>query len=383
MSFAVYVHWPFCKSKCPYCDFNSHVREKIDAEAWRNALLAEIDHYAALTPGKTVTSVFFGGGTPSLMDPHIAGAVLERIATRWAIADEPEITLEANPNSAEAERFAAFRSAGINRLSIGVQSLDEKALKFLGRGHDVREARRAIDRAAKLFDRFSFDLIYARPGQNVADWTAELKAALDLRPTHLSVYQLTIEAGTQFKTLFDRGDYSLPSEAEQERLYDATQGILEDAKMPAYEISNHAVAGQASRHNLVYWHYEDYVGVGPGAHGRITQDGRRVATRQQKAPETWLADVAKQGHATAERTVLERTTCVDEALMMGLRVAEGIDAARFERVTGAALESPDALDTARVERMIRDGFIARTKTGIAATAQGRKVLNGLLAALRT
>ncbi len=382
MTFAVYVHWPFCKSKCPYCDFNSHVREKIDADAWKTALLAEIDHFAALTPGRQVTSVFFGGGTPSLMDPHIAGAIIERIATRWAIADDPEITLEANPNSAEAERFAAFKSAGINRLSIGVQSLDDKALKFLGRGHDSREACRAIDRAAKLFDRFSFDLIYARPGQTVEDWSRELKAALDLRPTHLSVYQLTIEAGTQFKTLFDRGDYSLPHENDQERLYDVTQSILEAAEMPAYEISNHARAGQASRHNLVYWHYEDYVGVGPGAHGRLTLDGRRVATRQQKAPETWLADVAKQGHATAEQTVLEQTTCVDEALMMGLRITEGIDAARFERMTGAALESPEALDTARVERMIRDGFIARTQTGIAATAQGRKVLNGLLAALR-
>jgi putative oxygen-independent coproporphyrinogen III oxidase len=382
MSFAVYVHWPFCKSKCPYCDFNSHVREKIDAEAWKKALLAEIDHYAALTPGRQVTSVFFGGGTPSLMDPHIAGAIIERIATRWAISDEPEITLEANPNSAEAERFAAFKAAGINRLSIGVQSLDDKALKFLGRGHDSREACRAIDRAAKLFDRFSFDLIYARPGQTVEDWSRELKAALALRPAHLSVYQLTIEAGTQFKTLFDRGDYSLPGEHDQERLYDVTQAILEAAEMPAYEISNHARAGQASRHNLVYWRYEDYVGVGPGAHGRLTLDGRRIATRQQKAPETWLAEVAAHGHATAEQTILERTTCVDEALMMGLRIAEGIDAKRFERVTGAALESPEALDTARVERMIRDGFIARTKTGIAATAQGRKVLNGLLAALR-
>ncbi|MBL8831398.1 MAG: coproporphyrinogen III oxidase [Rhodospirillales bacterium] len=382
MSFAVYVHWPFCKSKCPYCDFNSHVREKIDADAWRDALLKEIDHYAALTPGRAVTSVFFGGGTPSLMDPHIAGAVLERIAQRWTMADDPEITLEANPNSAEAERFAAFKAAGVNRLSIGVQSLDDAALKFLGRGHDVREAKRAIDRAARLFERFSFDLIYARPGQTVEDWTKELRAALELQPTHLSVYQLTIEAGTQFKTLFDRGDHALPSEADQERLYDATQAILESAKMPAYEVSNHAVAGQASRHNLVYWHYEDYVGVGPGAHGRLTLDGGRVATRQQKAPETWLADVARNGHATAEQTALDRTTCVDEALMMGLRISEGIDADRFARVTGAALEGPDALDTARVERMIRDGFIARTKTGIAATAQGRKVLNGLLAALR-
>ncbi|MBL8807257.1 MAG: coproporphyrinogen III oxidase, partial [Rhodospirillales bacterium] len=334
MSFAVYVHWPFCKSKCPYCDFNSHVRDKIDGEAWKTALLAEIDHYAALTPGRTVTSVFFGGGTPSLMDPQLAGAIVDRIAMRWAIAEDPEITLEANPNSAEAERFAAFKSAGVNRLSIGVQALDDRALKFLGRGHDSREARRAVDRAAALFDRFSFDLIYARPGQSVDDWTRELKQALDWQPTHLSVYQLTIEKGTQFATLAERGDLAMPTEDLQEQLYDATQGLLEAAKMPAYEISNHARKGEESRHNLTYWRYEDYVGVGPGAHGRVTIDGQRRATRQEKLPETWLARVAAQGHATAEDTPLDRAQCVDEALMMGLRLREGIDAARFARVTG-------------------------------------------------
>ncbi|MBI1244581.1 MAG: coproporphyrinogen III oxidase [Alphaproteobacteria bacterium] len=382
MTHAVYVHWPFCKSKCPYCDFNSHVREKIDGEAWKKALLAEIDHYAALTPGRTVTSVFFGGGTPSLMDPHLAGAIIDRIATRWAIAGDPEITLEANPNSAEAERFAAFKAAGVNRLSIGVQALDDKALKFLGRGHDAREARRAVDRAAALFERFSFDLIYARPGQGVDDWKRELTQALEWQPTHLSVYQLTIEKGTQFATLADRGDLAMPSEDVQEQLFDATQALLEAAKMPGYEISNHARKGQESRHNLTYWRYEDYVGVGPGAHGRITVDGRRVATRQEKAPETWLAGVAAQGHATAEQTPLSRETCVDEALMMGLRLREGIDAARFARTTGAALEGSEALDTERVERMVRDGFLKRTPTGIGATAQGRKVLNGLLGALR-
>lgn len=382
MSFAVYVHWPFCKSKCPYCDFNSHVRDKIDGEAWKTALLAEIDHYAALTPGRTVTSVFFGGGTPSLMDPQLAGAIVDRIAMRWAIAEDPEITLEANPNSAEAERFAAFKSAGVNRLSIGVQALDDRALKFLGRGHDSREARRAVDRAAALFDRFSFDLIYARPGQSVDDWTRELKQALDWQPTHLSVYQLTIEKGTQFATLAERGDLAMPTEDLQEQLYDATQGLLEAAKMPAYEISNHARKGEESRHNLTYWRYEDYVGVGPGAHGRVTIDGQRRATRQEKLPETWLARVAAQGHATAEDTPLDRAQCVDEALMMGLRLREGIDAARFARVTGTALEGPDALDTARVERMVRDGFLKRTPDGIGATAQGRKVLNGLLGALR-
>ena len=382
MSFAVYVHWPFCKSKCPYCDFNSHVRDKIDGAAWKDALLREIDHYARLTPGKRVTSVFFGGGTPSLMAPSLAGSVLERIAARWAMADAPEITLEANPNSSEAAHFAAFKAAGINRLSIGVQALDDTALKFLGRGHDLREARRAIDRAAALFERFSFDLIYARPGQTIAEWQEELARALALQPPHLSLYQLTIEEGTQFQTLFARGQYKLPDEDVQEQLYDVTNAMLKDAGLPAYEVSNYAKPGQESRHNLVYWRYEDYVGVGPGAHGRIAIGATRHATRQAKAPETWLSDVAANGHATAECTPLEKTTQIDEAVMMGFRLTEGIDAARFERVTGAALEGPEALDPKRVARMIADGFLTRTPTGLAATPQGMKLLNALLAALR-
>jgi putative oxygen-independent coproporphyrinogen III oxidase len=382
MSFAVYVHWPFCKSKCPYCDFNSHVRDTIDGDAWKNAMLREIDHFAALTPGKQVTSVFFGGGTPSLMEPSLVAGILERIATRWAIADEPEITLEANPNSSEAAHFAAFKAAGVNRLSIGVQALDDAALKFLGRGHDVREARRAIDRAAAVFDRFSFDLIYARPGQTVAAWADELALALALAPTHLSLYQLTIEEGTQFKTLFARGDYKLPDEDVQEQLYDQTNATLSDAGLAPYEVSNYAKRGQESRHNLVYWRYEDYVGVGPGAHGRIVLDGKRHATRQAKAPETWLSEVAAHGHATVESVPLDQSTQIDEAVMMGLRLTEGIDAARFERVTGAALEGPGALDPSRVTRMIADGFMKRTPTGLAATPQGMKLLNALLGALR-
>ncbi len=382
MSFAVYVHWPFCKSKCPYCDFNSHVRDTVDADAWKDALLREIDHYAALTPGKTVTSVFFGGGTPSLMAPRLVEAVLGQIAMRWPIAAEPEITLEANPNSSESARFAAFKAAGINRLSIGVQAFNDRDLKFLGRGHDAREARRAIDHAAALFGRFSFDLIYARPEQSETEWTAELRQALALQPAHLSLYQLTIEQGTQFKTLHDRGDLVLPNEETQERLFDITNEILTAAGLPPYEVSNYAKPGQESRHNLVYWRYEDYVGVGPGAHGRIVVDGERHATRQAKAPETWLAQVAALGHATAEQTKLARSTQIDEALMMGLRLSEGIDAARFERVTGTALESPEALAPERVARMLRDGFLKRTPTGLAATPQGIKLLNALLGALR-
>ncbi|MCM0019623.1 MAG: radical SAM family heme chaperone HemW [Tagaea sp.] len=383
--FAIYVHWPFCKSKCPYCDFNSHVRERIDEESWAKALLAELDHYAALTPGRTVSSVFFGGGTPSLMNPHTAAAVLDRIATRWRIAEDPEITLEANPNSAEAERFAGFKAAGVERLSIGVQALDDKALKFLGRGHDMREAKHAIDRAASLFERFSFDLIYARPDQTVPDWQDELRAALALGPSHLSVYQLTLEPGTRFTQMAARGELVLPGEDRQETLYDATLELLADAGLPAYEVSNHAKPGQESRHNRVYWRYEDYVGVGPGAHGRITVEGVKRATRQEKAPETWLASVTAQGHATAEDTPLEARTQADEALMMGLRVTEGIDARRFQRVTGLALEGPEgsgaALDTARIDRLVRDRFLVRTAHGFAPTAQGLKLVNALVSAL--
>lgn len=383
--FAVYVHWPFCRSKCPYCDFNSHVRERIDEEAWAKALLAELDHYAARTPGRTVTSVFFGGGTPSLMSPRTAGAVLERIARHWRMADAPEITLEANPNSAEAERFAGFKAAGVERLSIGVQALDDKALKFLGRGHDVREARHAIDRAAALFARFSFDLIYARPEQTEQAWRQELKSALELGPSHISVYQLTLEPGTRFTQMAARGELVLPGEDRQEALFDATQSVLAAAGLPAYEVSNHAKPGAESRHNRVYWRYEDYVGVGPGAHGRIAVDGVKRATRQEKAPETWLARVAAEGHATAEDAALDPRTQADEALMMGLRLTEGIDAARFARVTGLALEGPAgsgaALDTARIDRLARDGFLARTANGIAPTAQGLKLVNALVAAL--
>lgn len=380
--FAIYVHWPFCKSKCPYCDFNSHVRERIDEEAWVKALLAELDHYASLTPGRTISSVFFGGGTPSLMSPHTAAAVLDRIAMRWRVAEDPEITLEANPNSAEAERFAGFKAAGVERLSIGVQALDDKALKFLGRGHDVREARHAIDRAAAVFDRFSFDLIYARPGQTVQDWREELDAALALGPSHLSVYQLTLEPGTRFTQMAARGELVLPAEDRQEALFDLTQEVLDQARLPAYEISNHAKAGFESRHNRVYWRYEDYVGVGPGAHGRITVDGVKRATRQEKAPETWLRLVAEQGHATAEDVALEPRTQADEALMMGLRVTEGIDSRRFRRVTGMALEGPDgALDSARIDRLARDGFLVRTAHGFAPTKQGLKLVNALVSAL--
>jgi oxygen-independent coproporphyrinogen-3 oxidase len=377
-AFAVYVHWPFCRSKCPYCDFNSHVRERIDEDGWRAALLAELDHYAAETRGRTVTSIFFGGGTPSLMAPQTVGAVLERIAALWPVADDAEITLEANPNSAERARFAALRSAGVNRLSLGVQALDDASLKFLGRAHDANEAHAAIA-AAAAFPRYSFDLIYARPGQTVAAWRAELHGAIALAGDHLSVYQLTIEPGTAFHAQAARGELRVPDEDRATELYEATQEILEAAGLPAYEVSNHARPGGESRHNLAYWHYDDYVGVGPGAHGRLRLGDTIMATRQEKLPETWAARVGREGHATAERTALGRKIAAEEALMMGLRLREGIDAAHFEKRTGVALA--DAFAGGALDRLARGGLVSFDGRRLAATQAGRPVLNAILRSL--
>jgi putative oxygen-independent coproporphyrinogen III oxidase len=378
-SFGVYVHWPFCVSKCPYCDFNSHVRARIDEAGWRDALLAELDHYAAATRGRTVTSVFFGGGTPSLMAPATTQAVIDRIAANWTLAHAAEITLEANPNSAERARFADFRAAGVNRVSIGVQALDNDALKLLGRAHDQDEARAAIAAATSVFPRYSFDLIYARPGQSVGAWRSELTEALALAGDHLSVYQLTIEPGTAFHALHARGDLKTPEEGDAEALYDATIELMERAGLPAYEVSNHARPGGESRHNLVYWRYEDYVGVGPGAHGRLTLDGAKTATRQEKLPETWLARVREAGHGTAERIAVAPDDAAAEALMMGLRLGEGIDAARFARETGRTLD--EALDQSRLAKLVAGGFIERTPRALRATASGRKLLNRVVAEL--
>ena len=378
-AFAIYVHWPFCRSKCPYCDFNSHVRDRIDEESWRGALLAELDHYAELAPGRVVTSVFFGGGTPSLMAPGTAEAVLQRIARRWELAADAEITLEANPNSAEAEHFAGFRAAGINRMSIGVQALEDRVLRFLGRAHDAAEARRAIGAAQRQFGRYSFDLIYARPRQTIAEWTRELRDALTMASDHLSVYQLTIEPGTAFHAAHARGEVVLPSEDEAAELFEATQDILATAGLPAYEISNHARRGSECRHNLAYWRYDDYVGVGPGAHGRLTLDGKKVATRQERAPETWLAAVRARGHATAEAREIAPRDAAEEALMMGLRLTEGIAADEFRHRTGIDLD--DALDRSRLTDLIGGGFVVRDALGLRATRDGRRVLNAVLAQL--
>jgi putative oxygen-independent coproporphyrinogen III oxidase len=378
-SFGIYVHWPFCRSKCPYCDFNSHVRERIDETTWRDALVQAIDQQAARTPGRTVDSVFFGGGTPSLMDPKTTGAVLERIARNWTLSPDAEITLEANPTSAEANSFAGFRAAGVNRLSLGVQALDAASLRFLGRQHDAAEARAAIALAARHFQRYSFDLIYARPGQTIASWRAELAEAVAMAADHLSVYQLTIEQGTAFYAAHARGDFVLPDEDLADDLFDATQADLAAMGLPAYEISNHARPGSESRHNKVYWRYGDYVGVGPGAHGRLTLDGAKLATRQIKTPELWLASLQEGGDGMAEQVPTPREDRLTEMLMMGLRLVEGIPRARFLREAGGEPET--VLNPRGLADLIDGGFVTLDDDRLTATIKGRPVLNALLAKL--
>ena len=378
-AFAVYLHWPFCAAKCPYCDFNSHVRDRIEQARWRDALLAELDHYAAVLPGRCVSSVFFGGGTPSLMAPETVGALIERIGTHWRLAADAEITLEANPTSVEAGSLRAFRSAGANRVSLGIQALDPAALAFLGRRHSRPEALAAIDLARRIFPRFSFDLIYARPEQTLAAWRAELQAALALAGDHLSVYQLTIEPGTAFAAAAARGDWAVPGEDEAAALYEATQETLGSAGLPAYEISNHARPGGESRHNLAYWRYDDYVGIGPGAHGRLTLGGTKWATRQLRAPETWLAAVEARGHGTQERLPVAAPERLEEMLMMGLRLAEGVPRTRFRREAGA---DPEGLFAPhRLADLAGGGFLALDADRLRATPAGRQRLNAVLATL--
>jgi oxygen-independent coproporphyrinogen-3 oxidase len=376
---AVYVHWPFCLSKCPYCDFNSHVRESVDHDRWRTALLAELDHYADRTSGRTVTSIFFGGGTPSLMEPSTAAAIIDRVAARWAVAPDIEITLEANPSSVESSRFADLALAGVNRVSLGVQALDDASLAFLGRRHNAAEALDALALAKRQFARTSFDLIYARPDQTVAGWRAELARALKEGTEHLSVYQLTIEEGTKFATLAARGELNIPDEDTQAALYEATQEMLEEAGLPAYEISNHARPDSESRHNLTYWRYGDYVGIGPGAHGRLTVDGQKLATRAHRAPEIWLDRVAAQGHGAHADVPVTMSERRDELLMMGLRLTEGISRTRLRGELGADLDM--LLDARKLSRLVDAGFLALDDSRLRATAAGRQRLNAVLASL--
>jgi oxygen-independent coproporphyrinogen-3 oxidase len=368
--FALYVHWPFCVSKCPYCDFNSHVRDQVDQAAWRDALLADLAHEAAMLPGRTLGSIFFGGGTPSLMPPATVAAILDAAARHWSFAPDIEITLEANPSSVEAARFADLAAAGVNRASLGLQALDDDALRFLGRAHDVDEGLAALGVAQSVFARTSIDLIYARPGQPQAGWEAELARAIALGTEHLSLYQLTIEPGTRFATDAAKGRLTIPDADTAADLFETTRAITAAVGLPAYETSNHARAGAESRHNLTYWRYGDYAGIGPGAHGR--RDG--LATIRRKKPENWLAAVARNGHGIESEDALTPHERATEALVMGLRLAEGIDLPRVAALAGGTAP----IDHDAVERLSRHGLIARDGDHLRVTEAGAPVLEGIL-----
>jgi putative oxygen-independent coproporphyrinogen III oxidase len=376
----VYIHWPFCKSKCPYCDFNSHVREGTEQVRWRKALLTELEYAAREAPARRVETMFFGGGTPSLMEPATVGALIARTKELWDTAPDIEITLEANPTSVEAGRFAALAEAGVNRVSLGVQALDPAALKFLGREHSLDEALDALAVAKKNFTRHSFDLIYARPGQTPEAWADELERALKLAGEHLSLYQLTIERGTRFYADHARGAFTLPGEEAAAEMFELTQARLAEAGLPAYEISNHARPGAACRHNLIYWRYQDYVGVGPGAHGRFTAQlpggEAKRATRRISGPEGWLAAVERDGHGTQETTDVSGRDRVEEALMMGLRLSEGIERAQFAAVAGS--DPVAALGEPKLGPLVQAGFLEIDATHLKATPAGRQRLNAVL-----
>jgi len=367
---ALYVHWPFCVSKCPYCDFNSHVRDRIDQDEWRGALLADLAHEARLLPGRTLTSIFFGGGTPSLMEPATVEAVIDAAREYWDAAGDVEITLEANPNSVEAARFADLAAAGVNRLSLGLQSFDDGALRFLGRAHSAAEGLAALDMAQRHFGRVSFDLICALPGDTEASWSSALTRAISLGTTHLSLYQLTIEPGTRFASMVSRGDFEPLDSETAAALYELTDVLTSDAGLPAYEISNHAAAGSESRHNLTYWRYGDYAGVGPGAHGRRL--GMR--TVRHRKPENFLSALGRNGHAIGEEARLSPREAADEALVMGLRLTEGIDVEALERRFGLPVVAWE-----RVERLVTSGHLTREDARIAFTPAGRLVLDRILA----
>ncbi|WP_127075249.1 radical SAM family heme chaperone HemW [Rhodomicrobium lacus] len=373
---AVYVHWPFCEKKCPYCDFNSHAARSIDEARWLAAILRELETYADETAGQPVASVFFGGGTPSLMQARTAGTVLDRIAALWPVSESCEITLEANPSSVEASRFAGYRAAGVNRISLGIQSLDDGALKALGRIHDAAEARAALGIAARTFDRMSFDLIYARPGQTLDAWRAELAEAFSFARGHLSLYQLTVEPETAFFALQRRGRLRLPEAELAAEFYALTQELCEAAGLRAYEVSNHAAPGEESRHNLAYWRYRDYLGVGPGAHGRYCgASGRKIATAALKSPLAWAEKVEALGHGREEHVELSARDEAEEAVLMGLRLSEGLDARRMEARTGFR---PAA---SVIEMLEGEALIVRGDGRIITTAAGRLVLNAVVEAV--
>ena len=379
-SLALYIHWPFCLAKCPYCDFNSHVRDRIPQSRFRVALRRELAWEAEQLGARRLTSIFFGGGTPSLMEPETVAALIADARSLFIPADDIEITLEANPTSVEAGRFAALRDAGVNRVSIGVQSLDETALRMLGRQHSAVQAIAALETARAIFPRISFDLIYARPGQTLDAWRAELRQALALAADHLSLYQLTIEPGTKFEGMHRRGEIVLPDADSAAALYQATAEEAARFGLLPYEVSNYAVPGSESRHNLAYWRYGDYAGIGPGAHGRITLAPPHImATRRHRAPEPWAELVERDGHARVEAAPLSSSDRAREMLLMGLRLTEGIDAAGFADRTGVSLDA--ALDPSVLSQALDEGYLAWREARLAATSEGRLRLDALLAAV--
>lgn len=372
----IYIHWPFCKSKCPYCDFNSHVREAIDERAWESAYVKTLESYAARLPGREIASVFFGGGTPSLMPPRTVEAILSAIRKNWSVAEDIEITLEANPTSVESEKLKAFRQAGVNRVSLGIQALNDKDLKFLGRKHNVREALEALEIAQNIFDRFSFDLIYARPEQSLKQWEAELKEATGYSGGHLSLYQLTIERNTPFYMDHVQGKFTMPTENLAADFYNLTQDILSAGGLPAYEISNHARPGQESRHNMIYWRYSDYIGVGPGAHGRLTMERQKFATREHSAPEIWLEKAGQSGEAAHPYEPLSRRDRFLEALMMGLRLEEGVSVQRLEAEGDASLD--DFLDRSKMQDLQNQGWLNLSSERLRLEREGLLRLNAVI-----
>lgn len=369
---ALYIHWPFCVSKCPYCDFNSHVRDTVDDAAWCAALLTDMAHEAARTADRKLTSIFFGGGTPSLMPPSTVAALIDAAERHWGFADDIEITLEANPSSVEAARFADLAAAGVNRVSLGLQSLDDAALAFLGRAHSVAESLEALTIAQRHFARVNIDLIYARPAQTAVQWAAELQRALSFGTDHMSLYQLTIEPGTRFETLVRTGHFIPADDDDAATLYELTGQMTSAAGIPAYEISNHARAGSESRHNLSYWRYDDYIGIGPGAHGRRLN----AATQRHKKPENFLSAVERNIHGISSEDHLDAATRATESLLMGLRLAEGIDLSRLSQRTGIA--AADLLDMDAVGKIAQLGLITRDGDHVTVTPQGMPLLDAIL-----
>lgn len=371
--FGLYLHWPFCESKCPYCDFNSHVATTIDQNKWRSAYLQEIERLGRETQGRVLQTVFFGGGTPSLMDPELVADIIAKIRTTWPMTNDPEITLEANPGSIEAGRFRAYREGGVNRVSMGMQAMNDHDLRLLGRKHSAEEALAAFDIARNCFERVSFDLIYARQDQTLADWRSELSKALDLAIDHLSLYQLTIEDGTAFADRFARGGLKgLPQEELSAEMYEVTQDLCERAGMPSYEVSNHAKPGSESRHNLIYWRNGDYIGIGPGSHGRLTIDGQRWATECTKSPTLWLAAVDSNSHGEIKRALLSSEDHSMEYLLMCLRLSEGLNTRRYAEISG------QGFDPASIQNLLSLGMLSLEGEQMRATSRGRLVLNAVI-----